>query len=78
MEPEGYTILLGLVRDKKISIVRREDGFERRVLSRCVRCNLVVGYEIVEGGPHTRHKRRLFHLLKDEQEGEACAITIKH
>lgn len=50
MPPEGYTLLLGLVRDKKVTIIRREDGFERRLLSRCSRCNLVVGYEIQEDG----------------------------
>jgi len=50
MKPEGYTILLGLVHDKKASIVRREDGFERRVLSRCARCNLVIGYELAGDG----------------------------
>lgn len=43
---EGYTILLGLVQDKRVTIIRREDGFERRLLSRCARCNLVVGYDI--------------------------------
>jgi len=50
MPPEGYTILLGLVEDKKLTIIRREDGFEKRLLSRCVRCNLVVGYEIQGDG----------------------------
>jgi hypothetical protein len=47
---EGYTLLLGMVQDKKAKIIRREDGFERRVLSRCGRCNLVVGYEILGDG----------------------------
>ncbi len=46
MPPEGYTILLGMVPEKKITIVRREDGFEKRVLYRCSRCSIVVGYEI--------------------------------
>ncbi|PVH69304.1 hypothetical protein DL98DRAFT_177082 [Cadophora sp. DSE1049] len=43
---EGYTVLLGLVPDRKTIIVRREDGFEKRILYRCSRCNLVVGYEL--------------------------------
>ena len=43
---EGYTLLLSMTQDRKASIVRREDGFERRVLWRCGRCRLVVGYEI--------------------------------
>lgn len=27
-------------------IIRREDGFERRILVRCERCRLVVGYKL--------------------------------
>lgn len=30
--------------DKKATLVRREDGFEKRVLIRCGRCRLVMGY----------------------------------
>jgi len=47
---EGYTLLLGMAQDKKVTIIRREDGFERRIMSRCSRCNLVVGYEIQGDG----------------------------
>jgi len=47
---EGYTLLVGLVQDKKIIVVGREDGFEKRLLSRCGRCALVVGYEILGHG----------------------------
>ncbi|KAH8590497.1 hypothetical protein B0O99DRAFT_303746 [Bisporella sp. PMI_857] len=43
---EGYTILLALEPDSKPLIIRKEDGFERRLPYRCTRCNLVVGYEI--------------------------------
>lgn len=43
---EGYTVILGLNQEKKITVIRKEDGFEKRVLSRCARCNLIVGYEI--------------------------------
>jgi len=43
---EGYTKLLGMVADKKATLVRREDGFERRVVWRCSRCAVPVGYEI--------------------------------
>ena len=28
-------------------MVRKEDGFERRLVHRCARCHVVVGYEIV-------------------------------
>ncbi|KAH7391613.1 hypothetical protein BKA64DRAFT_725175 [Cadophora sp. MPI-SDFR-AT-0126] len=43
---EGYTVLLGLTPDHKTTLIRREDGFEKRILYRCSRCNLVVGYEL--------------------------------
>lgn len=39
-------MLLGMAQDKKTTIVRREDGFEKRVCWRCERCSLLVGYEI--------------------------------
>lgn len=47
LPPEGYSKLLNVSRDKKISILRREDGFEKRVLYHCSRCGVVFGYEIV-------------------------------
>ncbi|PMD20151.1 hypothetical protein NA56DRAFT_186268 [Hyaloscypha hepaticicola] len=43
---EGYTTLLSMTQDKKVTIVRREDGFEKRICWRCERCNLIVGYEL--------------------------------
>ena len=46
MPAEGYSLLLGMQQDTKITIIRREDGFEKRLLWRCMRCRLVVGYEI--------------------------------
>jgi hypothetical protein len=48
--PEGYTLLHGISADRKITIVRREDGFEKRLLHRCTRCKLVVGYELQNQG----------------------------
>lgn len=44
----GYTILLSMVTDPRPTIVRREDGFEKRYLHRCGRCRLVLGYELDE------------------------------
>ena len=32
--------------DTKVIVVRREDGFEKRTLIRCGRCNLIVGYRL--------------------------------
>jgi hypothetical protein len=42
----GYTILLSLSPDRRHTIIRREDGFEKRILYRCERCLLVVGYTL--------------------------------
>ncbi|KAI9799392.1 MAG: hypothetical protein M1833_004092 [Piccolia ochrophora] len=43
----SYNILLSVARDRKPVVVRREDGFEKRLVSRCGRCRGVVGYAIV-------------------------------
>jgi len=50
LPPEGYTLLLGVDKEKKPTIIRREDGFEKRILHRCSRCRLVVGYELATEG----------------------------
>ncbi|GAD95902.1 hypothetical protein ANI_1_1524064 [Paecilomyces variotii No. 5] len=40
-----YTILLStLLPDRKHTIIRRADGFEKRLLLRCGRCRVVIGY----------------------------------
>ena len=43
---KDYTLLLSSVRDRRPCIIRREDGFERRLLWRCGRCRLIFGYQI--------------------------------
>jgi hypothetical protein len=48
----GYSLLLATTQDRKPTMVRREDGFEKRVLLRCGRCRLVVGYKL--DGAHFR------------------------
>ncbi|EKD15435.1 hypothetical protein MBM_06651 [Drepanopeziza brunnea f. sp. 'multigermtubi' MB_m1] len=53
LPPQGHSILLALSPDRKLTIVRREDGFEKRLLYRCARCRLVVGYEVV----HNQHQK---------------------
>jgi hypothetical protein len=35
-----------MTQDKRVTVVRREDGFEKRICWRCDRCNLIVGYEL--------------------------------
>ncbi|KFY34142.1 hypothetical protein V494_07020 [Pseudogymnoascus sp. VKM F-4513 (FW-928)] len=32
--------------DRRVTTIRREDGFEKRILWRCGRCRVVVGYEL--------------------------------
>jgi len=46
LSPLGYTSLLSMAPDHRATIVRREDGFEKRYLWRCGRCRIVVGYEL--------------------------------
>ncbi|KAL2811683.1 hypothetical protein BJX63DRAFT_433195 [Aspergillus granulosus] len=44
-----YTILLSTtIRDRKPTIIRRADGFEKRFFFRCGRCRLVMGYFLDE------------------------------
>ena len=38
--------LHNITNDRKAIIIRKEDGFEKRILVRCDRCHLVVGYRI--------------------------------
>ncbi|KAM0801680.1 hypothetical protein BDR22DRAFT_962090 [Usnea florida] len=35
---------------RKVVVVRREDGFEKRRVYRCGRCGVVVGYEVLREG----------------------------
>lgn len=65
MPPEGYSMLLGMVQDTKPTIIRREDGFERRLPFKCSRCSLVVGYEILgaEQTPGDGYEGRIVYLL---------------
>ncbi|KKZ60369.1 hypothetical protein EMCG_04884 [[Emmonsia] crescens] len=42
-----YTILLSTtIPDRKPTMIRREDGFEKRLLLRCGRCRVVMGYAL--------------------------------
>lgn len=42
----GYSVLTSTISDRRPIVVRREDGFEKRILVRCGRCKLVVGYRL--------------------------------
>lgn len=45
-EDYGHSVLASIVVDRKPTIVRREDGFDKRTLVRCQRCKLVIGYKL--------------------------------
>lgn len=45
-EDNESTILQSLVTDRQPTVVRRDDGFEKRILLKCQRCGLVVGYRL--------------------------------
>ncbi|OJD18791.1 hypothetical protein AJ78_01198 [Emergomyces pasteurianus Ep9510] len=49
LEQQHYTILLSTtIPDRKPTMIRREDGFEKRLLLRCGRCRVVMGYALDE------------------------------
>jgi hypothetical protein len=41
-----HTTPLSMTPDRRVTTIRREDGFEKRILWRCGRCRVVVGYEL--------------------------------
>ncbi|KIW66460.1 hypothetical protein PV04_05795 [Phialophora macrospora] len=44
----GSSVMLNVASQRRPVIIRREDGFERRILLRCARCKLVLGYSLDE------------------------------
>jgi len=42
------SVLLNVAPERRPLIIRREDGFEKRTLFRCIRCKVVVGYHLDE------------------------------
>lgn len=44
--PIDYATLLSMTAESKPTIVRGEDGFEKRYMHRCSRCNVAVGYHL--------------------------------
>jgi len=62
-ETKHVTLLLSTIADRRATLLRREDGIEKRILLRCGRCRVVVGY----------------HLDKvhwDNEEGEMSAVYV--
>ena len=54
-------MLHNIAPDRKPSIIRREDGFEKRMSIRCTRCNLIIGYK-VEGDAASANDGTIFLL----------------
>lgn len=42
------SFMSNVVPDRKPVIIRREDGFEKRIVLRCSRCKLILGYQLDE------------------------------
>ncbi|KIW03370.1 uncharacterized protein PV09_05578 [Verruconis gallopava] len=45
-ELSEYAVLLGTTLDRAPVIIRGDQGFEKRYLQKCGRCNLTVGYQL--------------------------------
>lgn len=44
LSQSNTSVLMNIHPDRRPIVVQREDGFEKRILLRCGRCKLVVGY----------------------------------
>lgn len=70
-EDDEYTILLATTTpDRRPVMIRREDGFEKRLLVRCGRCRAVVAYFLDD-------IHFLLQKKKDEKEGEAAGEEVE-
>lgn len=43
---QGHSVLRNVTLERQVIVIRREDGFEKRILLRCQRCELIVGYRL--------------------------------
>lgn len=59
---DHYGLLLSTRQEREAEMITSDEGFEKRYLQRCGRCNLVVGYQLdwqqFEGGPGDKVGRR--------------------
>lgn len=77
-EQAHYTIPLStLLPDQTPIIVRREDGFEKRILLRCGRCRVVVGYKLCDAAGSTTEAEDIDVDVddEDEEDGEELGLT---
>lgn len=72
-----YTILLSTtLPDRKHTVIRREDGFEKRLLLRCGRCRVVVGYVLDEEAHGTKSKKEGDANADADEEERAKVVYI--
>jgi len=80
-----HAILHNIDEDGKSVLIRRQDGFEKRVLLRCKRCFLVVGYKLDEaqfGGGDNRAEQLVYTLpgslvlTEDMKEGKTLSAPV--
>lgn len=64
---DHYGLMLSTNLDRNPEIIRSDEGFEKRYLQRCGRCNLVVGYQLdwqqFEGDAKTGRREDVVFLL---------------
>ncbi len=59
------SLLTGNLRPaRKVLVVRREDGFEKRRVYRCGRCGVGVGYEVLREDGGERGGGRVMYLME--------------
>lgn len=68
-DEEDYTLLLSSVRDRRPCIIRREDGFEKRLLWRCGRCRLIFGYQIADDLLEEQEKEQEQGIRRKKKKG---------
>ncbi|KAF3391242.1 hypothetical protein F1880_007489 [Penicillium rolfsii] len=69
--PKHVTIILSTtLPDRRATLIRREDGIEKRILLRCGRCRVVVGYYLdrVHWGESQAQKKKA--IGEGEEDGE--------
>lgn len=76
-EQAHYTIPLStLLPDQTPIIIRREDGFEKRILLRCGRCRVVVGYKLCDAAGSTTEAEDIDVDVDDEDEEDSEELGL--
>lgn len=80
-----HAILHNIDEDGRPVMIRRQDGFEKRVLLRCKRCFVVVGYKLDEAqfGGEDHKAEQLVYILpgslmstEDMKEGKTLSTPV--